>query len=422
MKKNISNYSAFSSTLSMFFLLFVVFIMWYQINNRDIVLLVFMLFSIGFLIFMLVWLKKIQNRSNQHFKELFYEYDLQNKQLKEVQKSLHIYKKSEQQLLAADITEDISEPLRIRLLSDFNHQLRTPLNGILGMVTLLKNSDLNPEQLNYVEVANTSANDLLSSFNHILHINDDEYLEHTDDPNEDISHFQFSNSIKILLVEDNQINQKVAANLLKKLGLSADIANNGLEAYESIQENNYDLILMDCNMPMMDGYQATRKIRKFEGKNKHTTIIAMTAHTLKSDRDKCFACGMDDFISKPVKIGFLGQQLDKWLNNEKKNSFNQKSGLDERIVQGIRNIIGDETFQDMLQCYIEDVPELLHNLSLPDQSPENLMSWVSELHSSSMTIGAATLASIAQKIEIAIQNNQDTSDLLSQADQELKQI
>ena len=422
MEKNIINHNVFSSILSIFFLLFVTFIMRRQADDTDIIRLAFILFSMGFLVFMLLWLKRIQNRGNQQFKVLSYEYDLQNKHLKEIQKSLHLYKKSEQQLLAADITDDISEPLRIRLLSDFNHQLRTPLNGILSMVTLLKDSNLNPEQLNYLEVANTSANDLLRSFNDILHINDDAYLEHADKPDKDILQYQFSTSNKILLAEDNPVNQQVATSFLKKLGLSADIVNNGLEAYESIRNNHYDLILMDCNMPIMDGYQATRKIRKFESKNKHTTIIAMTAHTLRNDRDKCFACGMDDFISKPVKIGFLGQQLDKWLNNEKESSFNQDTGLDETIVQGIKNIVGEETFQDMLQCYIEDVPGLLHNLSLPDQSSKNLISWVSELHSSSLTIGAITLASIAQEIEITIHNNRSTSELLSQANQALKQM
>ncbi len=110
--------------------------------------------------------------------------------------------------------------------------------------------------------------------------------------------------LKVLLAEDNQINQKVALYSLRKLGLSCDLAENGKQAVERYMAKAYDFILMDIQMPVMDGYEATRKIRQFEKEDKRNAvrIVAMTANALKSDRDKCLSVGMDDYISKPFQI------------------------------------------------------------------------------------------------------------------------
>ncbi|NOX10093.1 MAG: response regulator [Gammaproteobacteria bacterium] len=124
----------------------------------------------------------------------------------------------------------------------------------------------------------------------------------------------FSNS-KILLAEDNAINMIVATKLLEKYGCQITPAVNGLEALQQIKEQDFDLILMDCQMPEMDGYEATAKIRDFQSDNnsKQTPIIAFTANAMKSDQEKCMAAGMDDFISKPVDTARLQQILEKWL-------------------------------------------------------------------------------------------------------------
>ncbi|CAK0745944.1 hypothetical protein CCP3SC5AM1_1310003 [Gammaproteobacteria bacterium] len=120
--------------------------------------------------------------------------------------------------------------------------------------------------------------------------------------------------IRILLVEDNQINQIVAMAMLKKQGFSADAVANGLEAIKSLEEIFYDLVLMDCQMPEMDGFEATRAIRaSVTVRNPQIPIIAMTANVLKGDREKCFDAGMNDYLSKPVNPKDFHNMLEKWI-------------------------------------------------------------------------------------------------------------
>jgi len=120
--------------------------------------------------------------------------------------------------------------------------------------------------------------------------------------------------LNILLAEDNLINQKVAKRLLEKLGHRVDIAANGRETVQKWASDSYDLILMDCQMPEMDGYDATREIRSSEAGRWHIPIAALTANAMPGDREKCLAAGMDAFIAKPIKVDSFTETLKRLLD------------------------------------------------------------------------------------------------------------
>jgi CheY-like chemotaxis protein len=123
---------------------------------------------------------------------------------------------------------------------------------------------------------------------------------------------------RLLVVEDNVANLKVAVRMVEKLGYRADVAANGTEAIRAVSEMHYDAVLMDCHMPELDGFEATRQIRRDEPDGKHTPVIAMTASALSGDRERCLAAGMDDYISKPIKMHVVAAVLERWLGPREK--------------------------------------------------------------------------------------------------------
>jgi osomolarity two-component system sensor histidine kinase NIK1 len=155
-------------------------------------------------------------------------------------------------------------------------------------------------------------------------------------------------SYKILLAEDNLVNQKLAVRILEKQGHQIEVVENGLEAYEAIKKNKYDVVLMDVQMPVMGGFEATEKIRQWEKKSNpidslsfRTPIIALTAHAMLGDREKSLAKGMDDYVSKPLKPKLLMQTINKCIHNinqlkelSKQNNNNRTSDFAKNLKKG----------------------------------------------------------------------------------------
>ncbi|QBZ82101.1 Polar-differentiation response regulator DivK [Hydrogenovibrio crunogenus] len=128
-------------------------------------------------------------------------------------------------------------------------------------------------------------------------------------------------SFKILLVEDNLVNQKVAVALLEKMGYQADITANGQEALEALAQTPYDLILMDCQMPVKDGYETTRAIRALDNPLSDIPIIAMTANAMAGDDEKCYEAGMNDYMTKPINSKLMAEKIDAFA--KRKNAAKQ---------------------------------------------------------------------------------------------------
>jgi PAS domain S-box-containing protein len=220
--------------------------------------------------------------------------------------------------------------------------------------------------------------------------------------------------MKILLVEDNMVNQRVVQAMLEKIGHSVDVANNGAEAIESLKLEAYDLVFMDIQMPEMDGIKATRNIRDINSGvlDNDIPIIAMTAHAMKGDEENCLDAGMDDYISKPITMQSLNAILEKWayklmfMHHEDKNALNgtlvdEKSLIFDR-ASFMESIMDDiDVAREVVGIFMKDSPQQINDLK--KAVDKCIISEVSALaHSlkgSSGSIGGIAFSNIATKIE-----------------------
>jgi len=223
---------------------------------------------------------------------------------------------------------------------------------------------------------------------------------------------------QILLVEDNSVNQMVAGRFLKKMGLEYDIAENGLKALAQLELSQYDLILMDLQMPEMDGITATIKIRQYTT-FKDLPIIAMTANAMQGDKEQCLQAGMNDYIAKPVSYSELQDKLTYWLQCKELHDSSQSKKQSEQgktesfsllnLDDLMARLDHSEELRDILiREFLTDIHHLRGNALYEQLACADHTFLLSELHKlkgSASTIGADLLASQAEQLERSVQNN-----------------
>lgn len=205
---------------------------------------------------------------------------------------------------------------------------------------------------------------------------------------------------RVLLADDNPVNQQVAIRMLEKIGCRADVARNGQEAVDMQRDGAYDLILMDCDMPLLDGYQATGLIRRLEGPVKHVPVIALTACTTQDERDKCAAAGMNDFLSKPIRPQTLKDMLARWMPRAAPPPAPSPTADDELDV--VREMFGDD-FAELAALYRNDSPPRIAAMRAAHGAGDQaLLAKVAHaLSGSSASIGATALSLLCRDLENA---------------------
>ncbi len=244
-------------------------------------------------------------------------------------------------------------------------------------------------------------------------------------PSKDIPLLAKTLPLKILLAEDHLVNQKVALQILQRMGYRADVAGNGLEVLEALRRQSYDVVLMDMQMPEMDGLEAARQIKKLYGDGKEMSkrprVIAVTANAMESDRNDCIAAGMDDYISKPIRmeqlvavlqqcqpnslgnvetVQFKNEAILNYTSPLKTTATSEKSVvLDANVIESLREI---EALEEAVEIYLETTPELLEKIqsAITNLDAEKLKPAAHSLKSISGTLGALTLFELCEQLEM----------------------
>ncbi|WP_437612075.1 ATP-binding protein [Sorangium sp. So ce834] len=217
---------------------------------------------------------------------------------------------------------------------------------------------------------------------------------------------RIASKLPVLVVDDNEINRYVAMEQVEQLGLRVETASNGLEALECVKQKQYVAVLMDCQMPVMDGYTATQKIREWEsGIGRHTVIIALTAHALVGERDRVLAAGMDDYLAKPVRPQSLQKTL--WRHVVLNRDEPEPGPLlpDADRPSPVLPVLDPEVprSRKLIELVLKNVPGQLDSLesAFKEAMTKEVMASAHKLKGSMLSIGAARVAELAEKVQLA---------------------
>ena len=235
--------------------------------------------------------------------------------------------------------------------------------------------------------------------------------------------------LRILLADDNPINQRVGQSVLQKLGYRAELVTNGLEVLKALEQNTFDLIFLDVQMPEMDGLEASRKIAERWGAERRPRIIAMTGNALMGDREKCLAAGMDDYISKPIRIAELQSAIERWGPTKKRRSetttFLRKDSsqtadlLDSNVLAELREMPptdGVSMLRELIDLFLDSAPKRLTQIRESAHHPTNLAFHAHALKSMSLNMGAQKIVDLTKRLEEMGRagNNNDSAQLISE--------
>jgi signal transduction histidine kinase/HPt (histidine-containing phosphotransfer) domain-containing protein/BarA-like signal transduction histidine kinase len=218
--------------------------------------------------------------------------------------------------------------------------------------------------------------------------------------------------LRVLLADDNPINQKVGLSVLRKLGYRADLASNGLEVLAALEQKAYDVLFLDVQMPEMDGLQAARQICQKWPPDKRPRIIAMTGNALVGDREKCLEAGMDDYISKPVRVAELQAALERWAPASvrkpdtaifvRPKTIPAETLLDQAVLADLRAMPpsdGLSMLQELVGLFLDNAPQRIAQISQSINDAPMLAFHAHALKSMSLNLGAKRVAELSQKLE-----------------------
>jgi CheY-like chemotaxis protein len=309
---------------------------------------------------------------------------------------------------------DKTNKMKSSFLAKMSHEMRTPMNVILGMSEYLQNEPLNGQQMDYVNDINSSASSFLSLIDDLLNMSNIESGEtasvHGDKNSEEINKINieytlFAPTAKILVVDDNELNIKTAIALFSLSSIIPRTVFSGREAIELFKKENFDIVFMDQMMPEMDGIEVTRQIRAWEKENidkrepARTPIIALTANTIEGVKEMFLSSGFDGYISKPVAANELKKNLVEWLPAEKvklteKPIVKKRKGKSDNIFDMEFNKKLQLLFAKRNQNFFEEITKALqeHDIKLAHRMSHTLKS-------SAALLGKTTLQHIAADID-----------------------
>lgn len=219
---------------------------------------------------------------------------------------------------------------------------------------------------------------------------------------------------RVLAVEDNEVNQAILVGMLQELGYQFDVVGDGKKAVEAVERHRYDVVLMDCHLPEIDGWEATFQIRQREGDDRYTRIIALTADALYGDKERCFAAGMDDYISKPVQLQALKTVLDKWTIHlstftpppkfRRPAAGNETRTINRERLDELRQLgeSGEESvLQKTIEIFFRKTPQLINQLqvAIRNADAKSIESVAHALRGSCSNVGAERMADLSRVLQ-----------------------